>query len=126
MRRTIATTLLGLLLCAALPARADDAPVLRIIMSQTDDPGAYIDEVLDTGRAHLTRLNSVGKLRIWRAKFAGTNAGTVIVAIEYPSLVAYAEDDRRMSADADYRAWARGLDKVRKIVSDSLYTEARR
>jgi hypothetical protein len=126
MSKTVLVTLLVLLLCGASSVHADDAPVMRIIMAQADDAGAYIDDVLETGRGHLARLDSVGKLRVWRAKFAGSNAGTVIVAIEYPSLVAYAEDDRKMSADAAYMSWARGLDRVRRIVSDSLYTEAQR
>ena len=126
MSKTILVTLFVSFLCGAPTVKADDAPVMRIIMAQADDASAYIDDVLETGRGHLTRLDSLGKLRVWRAKFAGTNAGTVIVAIEYPSLVAYAEDDRKMSADAAYMSWTRGLDRIRKIVSDSLYIEARR
>ena len=33
--------------------------------------------------------------------------------------------DKRIAADPAYAAWVKGLDRIRKIVSDSLYAEAR-
>jgi hypothetical protein len=98
---------------------------MRVIVVQTDNPGAYVKEVLETGRAHLRRLESTGNLRIWRAKYAGRDAGSVVVAIEYPSLTALAADDRKLAADPAMAGWIRDLDKIRKIVSDSLYSEAK-
>ena len=114
-----------ILLSASAPVPAQEAPVMRVIVVQTDNPSAYIKEVLETGRGHLKRLESTGNLRIWKAKYAGSNAGSVIVAIEYPSLTALAEDDKKAGADPALSAWVRSLDKIRKIVSDSLYSEAR-
>jgi hypothetical protein len=98
---------------------------MRVIVVHTDTPAAYIKEVLETGQAHLRRLEGVGKLRIWRAKFAGSNAGSIVISIEYPSLGALAADDKKLAGDAAFVAWVRSLDKMRKIVSDSLYSEAR-
>ena len=114
-----------ILLSMSAPLLAQDAPVMRVIVVQTDNPSAYIKEVLETGRAHLKRLESTGNLRIWKAKYAGSNAGSVIVAIEFPSLAALAEDDKKTAADPALGAWVRGLDKMRKIVSDSLYSESK-
>ena len=114
-----------ILLSVSAPLLAQDAPVMRVIVVQTDNPSAYIKEVLETGRAHLKRLESTGNLRIWKAKYAGSNAGSVIVAIEFPSLAALAEDDKKTAADPALGAWVRGLDKMRKIVSDSLYSESK-
>ena len=114
-----------IVLCMAAPLRAQDAPVMRVIVVQTDNPSAYMKEVLETGRAHMKRLESSGNLRIWKAKYAGSDAGSVIVAIEYPSLTALAADDKKSAADPALGAWVRGLDKLRKIVSDSLYSEAK-
>ena len=73
----------------------------------------------------MKRLEGTGKLRIWKAKYAGSDAGTVVVAIEYPSLTSLATDDKKTAADPAMGAGIRGLDKMRKSVSDSLYSESR-
>jgi hypothetical protein len=125
MRSKLVLAAVTVVLCMAGPLRAQDAPVLRVIVVQTDNPAAYAREVLETGRAHMKRLESTGNLRIWRAKYAGDNAGSVVVAIEYPSLTALAADDKKAAADPALGAWIRGLDKMRKIVSDSLYSEVK-
>lgn len=125
MKSKLMLVAVSILLCMSAPLLAQDAPVMRVIVVQTDNPSAYIKEVLETGRAHLKRLESTGNLRIWKAKYAGSNAGSVIVAIEFPSLTALAEDDKKTAADPALGAWVRSLDKMRKIVSDSLYSEAR-
>jgi hypothetical protein len=114
-----------ILLCVAAPLRAQDTPVMRVIVVQTDNPAGYIKEVLETGQAHLKRLEGTGNLRIWKAKFAGSNAGSVVISIEYASLAALAAEDKKMAADPAFGTWVRSLDKMRKIVSDSLYSEAR-
>jgi hypothetical protein len=125
MKSKLALAAAAILLCISAPLLAQDAPVMRVIVVQTDNPSAYIKEVLETGRAHLKRLESSGNLRIWRAKYAGRDAGSVIVAIEYPSLSALAADDKKAAADPALGAWVKELDKIRKIVSDSLYSEAK-
>ena len=112
-------------LSISAPLLAQDAPVLRVIVVQSDDPGALVKEVLETGGAHLKRLESTGNLRVWRAKYAGREAGSIVVSIEYPSLTALAADDTKAAADPAIRAWIRDLDKRRKIVSDSLYSESK-
>jgi hypothetical protein len=124
MKTTLLQVAAAILLLVSAPLLAAEAPVLRVIVVQTDDPGGYVKEVLGTGQAHLKRLQSTGNLRIWRAKYAGRDAGSIVVSIEYPSLVALAEDDKKVAADPAIRAWIAGLDKIRKIVSDSLYSES--
>ena len=113
------------LLSMSAPLLAQDAPVLRVIVVQSDNPSAYVKEVLETGLAHQKRVQSTGNLRVWRAKYTGRDAGSIVVAIEYPSLAALAEDDKKVAADPAFSAWVRGLDKIRKIVSDSLYSESK-
>ena len=125
MKSKLMLVAVTILLSMSAPLLAQDAPVLRVIVVQTDSPGAYIKEVLETGRAHMKRLESTGNLRIWKAKYAGNNAGSVVISIEYPSLTALAADDKKGAADPALGAWIRGLDKMRKIVSDSLYSESK-
>jgi hypothetical protein len=38
-------------------------------------------------------------------------------------MASFAEADAKEHASAEYQNWLKGLDKIRKIVSDSLYTE---
>jgi hypothetical protein len=112
---------LALLLCSTALFGADSV-VLRVVVVKTDNVEGYVKE-LEKGKAVLKRLESSGVIRAWRAKFAGENAGSVVVSVEYPSMAAFAKDDAKIAADAEYQAWLKGLDKFRKIVSDSLYSE---
>ena len=58
-----------------------------------------------------------------QASYAGTDAGAVVATIEYPSMAALAEAEMKLRADKDYVAWVKSLDKIRTIVSDSIYRE---
>lgn len=114
------------MMCALLTGVAftsqSQATVLRVVVVQTEDTSAYVKE-LSKAQAIGKRLGSTAVPRVWRARFAGHDTGTVVVSIEYPSLAALAQDEAKESADAEYSAWLKGLDKIRKIVSDSTYDE---
>ena len=45
------------------------------------------------------------------------------MSIEYPSIEVFAEAYSKTNASSEYQAWVKGLDKVRRIVFDSLYNE---
>jgi hypothetical protein len=124
MRTRLVSLFIALaLFVSVVPAlRAADTPVLRVITVQTDDVNAYVKE-LDTARAISRRLGGTGVIRVWKARFAGDRAGSVVVAIEYPSLMAYAKDEEKAQADPEEQAFLSRLGKMRKITSDSLYTE---
>jgi len=112
--------LVGVAALAQPLAAADTA--LRIIIVETDDVGAYVAEV-GRGRALMAAAGSQATIRIWQARFAGVEAGTVVVSVEYPTLAALAADDALFSGNAEIRTWLQGLDALRTIVSDSLYRE---
>lgn len=124
MKSKVAMGLLAatLLFCVSTPALGDESTVLRVLVVETDNVEAYVQE-LQRGRAMLKRLESPGVIRVWKARYAGREAGTVVVSIEFPSLTALAEDQARLAADTEFQTWLKGLDKIRKIVSDSLYDE---
>lgn len=123
MKPTVFSLLaLAAFLATSASSLAADPTVLRIVAVETRDAEAYLREI-EKGRAHLKRLGSAGTIRVWRARFAGPEAGTVVVSIEYPSMAALASDDEKTAGDAGFQAWLKGLDKVRKIVSDSLFQE---
>jgi len=61
--------------------------------------------------------------RVFQARFAGPEAGAVVVSIEYPSMDAFADAYKKTSASSDYQNWLKDLDQVRKIVSTVSNTE---
>ena len=112
-----------LLVCAASSAAfAQKATVLRVVVVKTDNPAAYAQE-LEKGRQIMKSLGVQATTRVWQARFAGPEAGAMVVSIEYPSMEAFADGYKKTSASSDYVNWIKDLDKIRKIVSDSLYTE---
>jgi hypothetical protein len=115
---------LALVLSAATPLFAADTVVLRVLVVKTDDPGAYVKEI-EKGKALMKRLGASAVIRVWRARFAGDDAGSTVVSIEYPSLAVMAKDEASVEASTEYQTWFKGLDKLRTIVSDSLYAEVK-
>jgi hypothetical protein len=113
-----ATATLGIFTLAATA----EATVLRVVVVQATDSAAYMNDLAKI-RATLTRLGSKSTMRVWRTRFAGPDAGAIVVSIEYPDMATFAAEDAKIQADAEYTSLIKGLDRVRKIVSDSLYEE---
>ena len=101
---------------------AADQTVLRVLVVETDDVEAYAQEI-EKGRTLLTKLGAQVTIRLWQGTVAGENTGAVVVSIEYASLAAFADVSAKAEADAEFSAWVKGLDKIRTVVSDSLYRE---
>lgn len=119
MRKTCLLAVFALLVAGAVAA---EAAVSRVVVVQASDAAGYV-KAIEQGKALLKAKGSSGNIRVWRARFAGENAGAIVVAIEYASLEALAKDDALLQSDPELRAWLQGLDKLRKIVSDSIYEE---
>ena len=112
----------GMQLGVSQAAHAQKTTVLRVVRIQTDDAAAYM-QGLDRGKSIMKKLGLTQNLRVWRAQFAGPDAGSVVVAIEYPDMASFAAAEAKTSADPDYQEWLKGMLKVRKVVSDSIYRE---
>jgi hypothetical protein len=112
----------AVVLAASMFAWEAQATVLRVVVVETHDLAAYSAE-LKKGQAILKRMGSAAQLRLWRGGFAGDDTGRVVVTLEYPSMIVLAQDSTKALADPEYSAWLKGLDKLRKIVSDSTYDE---
>ena len=113
---------LVLILGMSSAAFAQRSTVLRVVVIKTDNVPAYL-QLLEKGKEIQRKIGLTPQIRVWRATLAGPDAGAIVVAIEYPSLAAYAEADAKMRADKDYQDWLKDLDKIRTIVSESLYKE---
>jgi hypothetical protein len=122
-KKTGSAVLAGLaLLLISAQALAAEPVVMRVIVVETADVSAYMHEV--------TTLSSLSKkagmpmtLRVWKARFAGPNTGTVVVSVEYPNLAALAKNDAALGSNADLMAQMKKVAALRKIVSDSIYEE---
>jgi hypothetical protein len=114
--------LLAVAFALSSTALAQKSTVLRVLVIKTDNVAGYVQE-LDKGQALLKKLGVQETPRVWQARFAGPEAGSVVVSIEFPSMSALVDSDTKTNANSEYKEWLKGLDKIRKIVSDSLYTE---
>jgi ABC-type sugar transport system substrate-binding protein len=112
----------ALVLSMASAASAQKTTILRVVIVKTDNAAAYA-QALEKGKEIMKRLDVSYQVRVWQATFAGPNAGTVVAAIEYPSLAALADAQAKLAADKEGQAWMKELDKIRTIVSDSIYRE---
>jgi hypothetical protein len=122
-RSVVMAGVILLVVCLASSAAfAQKATVLRVVVVKTEDPAAYAAEI-EKGRQLMKSLGIQGQTRVWQARFAGPEAGMVVATIEYPSMAAFADAVAKTNASSEYQAWIKGLDKVRKIVADSLYSE---
>lgn len=116
------TVMLAALVGLFVLANPAEATVLRVVVVETNDVAAYMSQ-LNTLRSSLQRLGSKSTVRAWRARFAGPNAGSVVVAVEYADMATFAAEDSMIAKDAEYQATLKSMSQLRKIVSDSLYEE---
>ncbi len=112
---------LALLFVAPTPAIAADT-VLRVVVVQTDDVAGYVEQV-EQSKALLKKVGSPAMLRIWQAGFAGPDTGSVVISLEYENLQALAADMAKLADNAEFQTWLKGLDEIRKVLSDSIYRE---
>jgi len=106
-----------------LPALAANAPPLtRVLVVQTADVSAYLHEVTALQELY-KKAGSPITLRVWRATFAGNEAGSIIVSVEYANFAALAKGYELQRTNADIAAAMKKIGGMRKIVSDSLFEQ---
>ncbi len=96
--------------------------VLRAVVVQTDQLATYLQEI-EKGKALMKKVGVTPNIRVWQARFAGPNAGNVVVAVEFESMAAFAAADQKLTGSTEYMDWIKSLEKIRKVISDSLYSE---
>ena len=101
---------------------AQKTTVIRVVIVKTDNPTAYV-EALEKAKDIMKRAGITATIHVYQAQFAGPDAGAVVASIEYPSLQALADADAKLRNDKEYTEWIKGLNKIRTIVSDSIYRE---
>jgi len=117
----ISAALCGVLgLVASFAAPAADTAVSRVIVVQTADVPGYVHEV-ETLQALLKKAGVAATLRVWRATYAGVDAGSIVVIVEVPNLAGIAKVEDTIRTNPDLAAEMKKISAMRKIVSDSLY-----
>ena len=107
-------------LIASLSAVAADTVVSRVIVVQTADVPGYVHEV-ETLQALLKKAGVPATLRVWRASYAGSDTGSIVVTVEVPNLAGIAKIEDSLKSNPDLAAEMKKINGMRKIVSDSLF-----
>jgi hypothetical protein len=71
----------------------------------------------------MDRLEAKGSIEAWQVTAGGPATGTTLVALEYPSLMAYAESTAKTQGDAEFQRLIGGLGDLRTLQSSSLYRQ---
>lgn len=120
--RSITKILLGMIIFCLMSAVSYAQTVGQATMIKTDDPAAYLQK-LEDGKALLKKLGSRGEMRAWRATIAGSNTGNISVVVEWPSMMAFAEDGEKVLNSSEWAAWIDSLSSIRTVLSVDFYTE---
>jgi hypothetical protein len=103
---------------------ATAATIARVIGVQVTDVKAYAHE-FDVLQGQFKKAGAAVTIHIWRARFAGSEAGAMIVTIEMPDLATLAKVDELQKSNPEIAATMQKIGALRKIVSDSLYEEVK-
>ena len=124
MLRKISFALVTVVLFLGMSSAAfgQKTTVVRVVVVKTDNPAAYA-QAIEAGKEIMKKAGVSANTRVYQASYAGPNAGSVVASIEYPSMAALADAEMKLRANKDYIEWIKGLDKIRTIVSDSIYRE---
>lgn len=122
--RSFVTFLAVLALSACLSVSARAEPVMEVVAI---DAGDHASEYLSKVGATLDLLTAAApgsSAKVWRAQYSGNTTGLIYVAIEYPSLAAFAAAQDAIANDDEFQDSIKALEETgRIIVSRSLLNE---
>jgi len=77
--------------------------------------------------ALVKKVGSQGTSHYWMGAWAGSDVGKVIVTVEFPSLLALAQDEEKFQANPEFQKWqADAMSSGVKFLSQSIVTELKR
>ena len=120
---TLLATVVGV---PAVSAAQAEGPAVRQVILIEVQPGqldAYLQR--QPQAAAIQKRLGVPAARIFQATLAGPNTGTLSIVIDHPSLAAFAANNAKQQADAEWQSWIDELNKagIRQLVSNSLVVE---
>ncbi len=109
----------------SVSAQAPPAPpVTEVIVLDAATNVPKVVDLLKRGSALSQKLGVRGNARLFASRWAGSESGSFLIAIEHPSLDAMSQDSAKQEASAE---WQKFMAEVRtsgpKTLSQSLYIE---
>ena len=106
-------------------AAAQDAPkVINVLTVDTDGDLDGFLKFAKRARELQKKHGGTGTQRVWQSTLAGSNTGTVVVAVEYPSLVSMAQSQAKVGATAEWQKFVEDFQASGMgILSSSLSVE---
>ena len=109
----------------AVPQLAAAAqPVVQVVTVKVN-PGKLEQYRLELKKVRgvLTRLGSKATMRVWNTTMGGTDAGQILVGLEYPDQAAWGADSGKLQADAEWQKIQVGLAGIRTVVSNAVWRD---
>ena len=106
-------------------ANAQEAPkVINVLSIDTGGDTEGFLAIAKRAREIQERNGGTGSQRVWQSTLAGPNTATVIVAVEYPSLVSMAQSQAKVNATEEWQAFIADFQKSgMRVESSSLSIE---
>jgi uncharacterized protein (DUF1330 family) len=109
---------------AATPPADAGPPVTHVIVL---DVGKDMPKFLELNKRMgeiAQKYGDAGKARFWINAIAGPESGTVIVTVEYPSMVAFAQSTAKVQASPEYQKFMADAQATSiKQISNSIVVE---
>ena len=104
---------------------AQEAPkVINVLSVDTGGDTAAFLEFTKRAKAIAEQYGGTGNQRVWQSSFAGPNTGTVVVAIEYPSMVSMAQTQAKVNSSPEWQKFIADFQATEmRVVSNSVSVE---
>lgn len=124
VRRFVLAALLAITVVPLAAFAAGPPKVLQVIdVKVTGDRQAYYAKIKTL--QGITKRLGLPSARVWRATLAGENTDTIYIATEYESLVAMADAQTKLQADAEASKLLSDIDAsgIRTVTGRSLMVD---
>jgi len=108
------------LLALALFSSASQAAIQRVIVVESSNLPAYLQEI-KTVQSQFKAAGIAVSIHAWRGQFAGSEAGELVITVEVADLATYAKLSALQTTDKGIAATMARIARLRKIKSDSIY-----
>lgn len=115
---------LGLMAVSAGEALADSPGVLQAVVINTNGKDDALLAEAKKNEKIFKRLGIQARRRYLQATLAGSQTGTMIVSIDYPSLTAFAEAQAKLAEDKEWQEYISRITGAGMTVeSNSIYRD---
>ncbi len=107
-----------------MEAQAEGPPISQVVIVDTNGDNDKLLSYAKSNQGIFERLGIKARRRYLQASFAGPNAGSVAVVIEYPSLAALAAAQEKLANDKEWQSYIDAITKAdMTIESNAIWVE---